>query len=95
MPATGRTAFGMLDGGVLCGRCRAGRRSVISVSQAALAALRGLASAWPAAADAALEPPEGGEVRAVMNAYLAHLLERPLVTSRWLPNQMARRRSAP
>ena len=95
VPATGRTAFGMLDGGVLCGRCRAGRRSVISVSQAALAALRGLASAWPAAADAALEPPEGGEVRAVMNAYLAHLLERPLVTSRWLPNQMARRRSAP
>jgi DNA repair protein RecO (recombination protein O) len=93
LPASGRTAFGMLDGGVLCGRCRAGRRSVISVSQPALSALRMLAAAWPPAADAVLEPPVGGETRAVMNAYLAHLLERPLVTSRWLPHQAARRRA--
>jgi hypothetical protein len=52
-----------------------------------------LAAAWPPAADAVLEPPVGGETRAVMNAYLAHLLERPLVTSRWLPHQAARRRA--
>jgi len=91
-PPTGRIAFGMLDGGVLCGRCRAGRRSVISVSQAALAALRGLAAGCPPAHDAVLEPPVGGEVRAVMNAYLAHLLERPLVTGRWLPHQASPRR---
>ena len=91
-PSTGRIAFGMLDGGVLCGRCRAGRRSVIAVSQAALAALRGLAAACPPADDAVLDPPVGGEVRAVMNAYLAHLLERPLVTSRWLPHQASPRR---
>ena len=94
LPAAGRTAFGMLDGGALCGRCRAGRRSVISVSQPALAALRGLAAGGQPVADASLEPPVGGEVRAVMNAYLAHLLERPLVTSRWLPHRPAPRRRA-
>lgn len=94
LPGVGRTAFGMLDGGVLCGRCRAGRRSVISVSQAALAALRGLARQCPPRADASLEPPVAGEVRAVMNAYLAHLLERPLVTSRWLPHRAAPGRRA-
>ena len=92
LAATARTAFGMLDGGVLCARCRAGRRSVISVSAAALAALRGLAAACPPPDDARLEPPVGGEVRAVMNAYLTHLLERPLVAGGWLPHQPAPRR---
>jgi len=96
-PAAGRIAFGMLDGGALCVRCRAGRRSVISVSQAALAALRGLAAACPPADDARLEPPVGGDVRAVMDAYLTHILERPLVTSRWLPHRAPprRRRAGP
>ncbi|MFM9057918.1 MAG: DNA repair protein RecO [Planctomycetaceae bacterium] len=95
VPAAGRTPFGMLDGGLLCGRCRAGRRSVISVSAPALAALRGLAIACPPAAGARLEPPAGGEVRAVMDAYLTHTLERPLVTSRGLsPRTAARSRRA-
>jgi DNA repair protein RecO (recombination protein O) len=97
LPPSGRTAFAMLDGGGLCGRCRVGRRSVISVSAAALAALRDLAAACPPPDDARLEPPAGAEVRAVMNAYIAHVLERPLTTSRWLPHQVPprRRRAGP
>ncbi len=94
VPETGRVAFGMLDGGVLCGRCRAGRRAVIAVSQALLHALRRLSATSPPFAAESLDPPVGGEARAVMNAYLAHLLERPLVTSPWLPHQAVRRRRA-
>ena len=91
LPTTGRVAFGMLDGGGLCSRCRVGRRTVISVSAAALAALRAHVGPRPPAADAPLDPASAGEVRAVMNSYLAHALERPLVAARWLPFQAARR----
>jgi DNA repair protein RecO (recombination protein O) len=91
LPRTGRIAFGMLDGGTLCSRCRAGRRTVISVSQAALAALRACGGPRLRVADAVLDPAVAGEVRAVMNSYLAHTLERPLAAARWLPFQAARR----
>jgi DNA repair protein RecO (recombination protein O) len=91
LPATGRIAFGMLDGGGLCSRCRGGRRTVISVSQAALAALRACGDPRLRVADAVLDPAIAGEVRAVMNSYLAHTLERPLSAARWLPFQAARR----
>ena len=36
-------AFGMLDGGVLCAKCRAGRKQVVSVSAGALKTLEQLA----------------------------------------------------
>jgi DNA repair protein RecO (recombination protein O) len=76
LPASGRTAFAMLDGGTLCDRCRRGRRGVVSLSAAALAALRTLARG-PADAHT-LPAAVGGEVRGVMTTYLAHLLGRPL-----------------
>lgn len=85
LPGLERTAFGMLDGGTLCPRCRRGRRSVISVSRDAIGALRGLAS--PSWRSVALPAPIGAEVRAIMNAYLSHLLGRPPVAARWLPHQ--------
>lgn len=89
LPVAGRTPFGMLDGGVLCARCRQGRRAVISVSPEAIAALRGLVGRdWRAVA---LPPPVGIEVRAIMNAYLSHVLGRPSVPARWLPHQPAPR----
>lgn len=91
LPPTGRIAFGMLDGGALCSRCRGGRRTVISVSQSALAALRSCGDSRLRVADAILDPAVAGEVRAVMNSYLAHTLERPLAAARWLPFQAARR----
>ena len=79
--SVGRTAFGMLDGGVLCPRCRAGKRAVVAVSAAAIAALRHLAA--PAAGWKTLDLPDrvAGELRAIMNTLFAHLVGRPLRTS--------------
>jgi recombinational DNA repair protein (RecF pathway) len=76
LPATGRVAFGMLEGGTLCDRCRGGRRAVVSLSAAGLALLRQL-QRNSAAALPASSPAIAGEVRAVMTTYLAHLLGRP------------------
>jgi|694.fasta_scaffold140099_2 DNA repair protein RecO (recombination protein O) len=90
LPAAVRTAFGMLDGGGLCGRCRRGRRAVVSVSAGAMDALRRLSRPLVAAAE--LGPDLGGEVRAIMNAYLTHVLERPPGAGRWLPHQQPPRR---
>lgn len=68
LPSSGRTAFGMLEGGTLCPECRRGRRAVASLSAAALAALGGHGEPPPEAAT---------EARAVITSYLAHLLGRP------------------
>ena len=74
--AAGRASFGMLDGGLLCPRCRRGRRAVVSISGAVLDAMRRLRK------DARCEPPMpdavSGELRAVMNTLFSHLLERRL-----------------
>jgi DNA repair protein RecO (recombination protein O) len=71
-----RIAFGMLDGGVLCERCRSGKRAVVSISADCLAALQLLAGTSDAWRSLALPPPIDGEVRAVMNTMLSHLLGR-------------------
>jgi DNA repair protein RecO len=73
-----RYAFGMLDGGTLCHRCRQGKRSVVSVSSDAMAALRllaGSADAWRS-----LDLPDriAGELRAIMNTLFANLIGRRL-----------------
>ena len=78
LPEAGRTAFGMLDGGTLCPRCRPGRRSVVSVSSDALAALRRLATDDDAWRTIDLSERVAGELRAIMNTYFANLLGRPL-----------------
>jgi DNA repair protein RecO (recombination protein O) len=90
LPAAARTPFGMLDGGGLCGRCRRGRRAVVSASAAAMDALRRLSRPLEPATE--LGPNLGGEVRAIMNAYLTHVLERPPGAGRWLPHQQPPRR---
>ncbi len=71
-----RFSFGMLDGGLLCPRCRRGRRSVVSISGAVLDAMRRLETD----PGGIREMPEGvaGELRAVMNTLFSHLLERRL-----------------
>lgn len=73
-PAAARQSFGMLDGGLLCSRCRGGRRAVVSVSAPVLAVLRLLAASVADAPDP--DPRLEGEVRAVMNTYVAHVLGR-------------------
>lgn len=74
-PAAGRVAFGMLAGGVLCERCKAGQRQVLSVSAGVLRAMIELADrqsdAWQRSP---LGPRVVGELRAVLNHYMAHLL---------------------
>jgi DNA repair protein RecO (recombination protein O) len=89
--ADGRAAFGMLDGGVLCSRCRQGKRSVVSISAEALAALRLLAGSNDAWRSIALPDRVAGEIRAVMNTYFAHLLGRRLKVA--LPASKPRPRS--
>ena len=72
--SSGRVAFGLLMGGVLCSRCKIGKKQVISISQQAIDSLQRLAS------DSIPEnsrPMQGfGEVRAVMNRYVCQLLGR-------------------
>lgn len=87
-----RTAFGMHDGGLLCERCRRGKRAVVSVTADCLAALRLLAATTDAWKSLALPPPVDSEVRAVMNTMLSHLLgRRPRVA----PLLQPRSRSGP
>jgi DNA repair protein RecO (recombination protein O) len=75
---SGRTAFGMLDGGTLCDGCRVGRRGVVSVSAPALSALRLLADRRVSPDDVPLPAAVAGEVRGIMTTLLSHLLGRPL-----------------
>lgn len=81
---TGRVAFGLIAGGVLCAKCRVGQRSVVSVSAAALEAMRQMAEV-PSEVDQnpdsqvqgqQVEPDRKvlGELRGLMNNYLAHHL---------------------
>jgi|GEM_PF-87873 DNA repair protein RecO (recombination protein O) len=74
----GRFAFGMLDGGGLCQRCRQGKRSVVSISADAMAALRLLAGSTDAWSSIDLPDRVAGELRAIMNTYFANLLGRRL-----------------
>lgn len=74
---TGRVAFGLLDGGVLCPRCRAGKREVVQVNAGVLRTLAQLAdpngSVWRR-----MEVSRGGlgEMRSLLNRYITHLLGR-------------------
>ncbi|MEI7861860.1 MAG: DNA repair protein RecO [Planctomycetota bacterium] len=80
-----RIAFGMLDGGALCAGCRQGRRAVVSVSADTIASMH-LLSGPPAGWKDRVNFPAAihGELRAVMNTYLSHLVGRRLTVSRWL-----------
>lgn len=74
---TGRVAFGLLDGGVLCKKCRPGKRQVVSVSGGALQTMIRLADPqnrnWQRIE---INPRTLGETRGVLNHYISHLLGR-------------------
>jgi len=68
--------FALTEGGVLCPRCRPGKRAVVSVRTEAIAVLQALG----AAGDEELEIPPRiyGELRGLLNQYFCHLLgQRP------------------
>ncbi len=75
----GRIAFAPIHGGVVCPECRQGKRPVLSLSAPTWKAWMALAQE-PLAAVTRTQPlPIGssGELRAVMNQYLAHLRGAP------------------
>jgi DNA repair protein RecO (recombination protein O) len=77
LPKSGRVSFGLLAGGVLCDKCRIGKRKLVSVSAAVLETLARFAEMNGEASEIA-EIPAGvrGELRGVLNNYLAHLMGR-------------------
>ena len=72
--ADGRVAFGLVAGGVLCSSCRPGQRQVVSISAAALVAMRKLTEETELKEPTELEPKIRGELRGILGSYLAHLL---------------------
>jgi DNA repair protein RecO (recombination protein O) len=74
VPREGRVPFGLLAGGVLCDKCRVGKRSRVSVSGPVIEALAHYASEDETRR--AIELPAGirGELRGVLNKYIAHLI---------------------
>lgn len=76
-----RVAFGALAGGVLCSRCRAGQRQVVSVSAGVIRTLQKFSDpdsdAWRRTT---IDRQQRGELRGLMNHYLVGLLgKRPLL----------------
>ncbi len=73
--ASGRIAFGLLDGGVLCDRCRAGKKQVVMVSAGAIKTMAQLADpdtqTWQRME---INSRILGELRGVLNHYLLNLL---------------------
>jgi DNA repair protein RecO (recombination protein O) len=85
----GRVALGLLAGGVLCPDCRPGRRAVVSLTVPAWRWLAQLAGTGPPPLGDAATPDQApaevcGELRAVMNQYLAHLVGHRLRMSAYL-----------
>jgi DNA repair protein RecO (recombination protein O) len=72
--ADGRVAFGLVAGGVLCQRCREGKRQVVSVSGPAIAAMRLLAEEGENWRTAELPASARGEIRGIVNRYICNLL---------------------
>ena len=75
VPSVGRVAFGQLDGGVLCPRCREGKQQVATVHGGTLRVLAQMAQPggqiWRRIE---IEPGSLGEVRGLVNRYLCNLL---------------------
>jgi len=76
-PGEGRVAFGVVAGGVLCGRCRPGKKHVVSMHAGTLRILERFADpadrAWRRMT---IDRSARGELRGVVNQYLCHLLGR-------------------
>ena len=78
---SGRVPFGVQAGGVLCPRCRAGQRQVIGVKVETLQLLRTFSGHTRSEGDQ-IEPPLAlptagrGELRGIVNQFLANLIGR-------------------
>jgi len=73
----GRVAFGVLDGGVLCGKCRGGKQQVVSLSAGALRTMTQLADLGTSGRQRIeIDSRTLGEIRSVLNHYITNLLGR-------------------
>ena len=81
---TGRVAFGQLDGGVLCGKCRSGRRQVASVTAELIDTLAQFADPESDWRRIDIDPRGQGELRGLLNHYLCNLLGRKPRMHRYL-----------
>src|SRR5262249_21345261 len=72
--AQGQVAFSHLAGGVLCANCRAGHRQVALVSAGVLKTMARFAEQGDAWRRVELDRRMRGELRGLLNHYLAHLL---------------------
>ncbi|MCA9121948.1 MAG: DNA repair protein RecO [Planctomycetaceae bacterium] len=84
VPVGGRIAFGQLAGGVLCRECRVGQRQVVSVSAGVIDVLRRFADPTDAWRRTEVDRGLRGELRGVLNRYLANLLGRKPRMHRYL-----------
>lgn len=69
-----RTAFGFASGGVLCERCRPGKKHVVSLSNEALDLLETFADASEAWRSRAIDRRHAGEMRGTVSRYVTYLL---------------------
>jgi DNA repair protein RecO (recombination protein O) len=72
VPELPRVPFGLISGGVLCARCREGKRSVISLSHQARSTLA--REFEDAATTEEIDRNVRGELRGLLNQYLSHLI---------------------
>jgi DNA repair protein RecO (recombination protein O) len=84
IPAQGRVLFGQLAGGVLCHACRQGQKQVVSLSRPVLDMLRRLSATTDEAHQPLTDRRAVGELRGLMNHYLANLLGRKPRMHRYL-----------
>ncbi|HCP84190.1 MAG: DNA repair protein RecO [Rhodopirellula sp.] len=69
-----RVPFGQLSGGVLCPGCRVGRTKVIGISSDVLETMITLSETATADVNDVISPRVLGELRGLLNNYIAHLL---------------------
>ena len=72
----GRVLFGQLAGGLLCQRCRAGQRQVVSVTAQAIETLQRFAASetdqWR---HVPMDARTRGEIRGIVGQYICNLLD--------------------
>lgn len=71
-----RVSFGQLAGGVVCQRCRVGKRHVVSLSSNAIQSLMQLSDLNSSRDAIELTATVRGEIRGLLNGYISHLLGR-------------------
>lgn len=71
---TRRTAFGLASGGVLCEKCRPGKKQVVSLSNEAVDSLEAYADAGDSWRSRDVVRRHAGEMRGIVSQYITYLL---------------------